>query len=154
MTQYLVLPELLNLAERLGTPDVRDYGLLESALARPKASVFGQDAYPDLGHKAAALMESLARNHALVDGNKRLAWYATWVFLQINGRRLRADFDVDEAEAFVLAVCQGELDVPKIAEPCRASSVTGAAQSCCCDVGRTLAGRASRAAGAGCGPVG
>ncbi|MFS7874472.1 type II toxin-antitoxin system death-on-curing family toxin [Streptomyces asiaticus] len=113
---YLTLPELLNLAERLGAEEVRDYGLLESALARPQASVFGQDAYPDVWQKAAALMESLARNHALVDGNKRLSWYATWVFLHINGHPLHADFDVDEAERFVLSVCQGELDVPKIAE--------------------------------------
>ncbi|WP_413101498.1 type II toxin-antitoxin system death-on-curing family toxin [Streptomyces sp. Inha503] len=113
---YLALPELLNLAERLGADEVRDYGLLESALARPQASVFGQDAYPDVWQKAAALMESLARNHALVDGNKRLSWYATWVFLHINGHPLHADFDVDEAERFVLSVCQGELDVPKIAE--------------------------------------
>ncbi|MFF7654383.1 type II toxin-antitoxin system death-on-curing family toxin [Streptomyces sp. NPDC007983] len=113
---YLTLPELLNLAERLGADEVRDYGLLESALARPQASVFGQDAYPDLWQKAAALMESLARNHALVDGNKRLSWYATWVFLHVNGHPLSADFDVDEAERFVLGVCQGELDVPKIAE--------------------------------------
>ncbi|MEU0296646.1 Fic family protein, partial [Streptomyces microflavus] len=74
--QYLNLPELLSLAQRLGAAEVRDYGLLESALARPQASVFGQDAYPDVWQKAAALMESLARNHGLVDGNKRIAWYA------------------------------------------------------------------------------
>ncbi|WP_405687484.1 type II toxin-antitoxin system death-on-curing family toxin [Streptomyces sp. NBC_00057] len=114
--KYLTLPELLNLAERLGAAEVRDYGLLDSALARPQASVFGQDAYPDVWQKAAALMESLARNHALVDGNKRIAWYATWVFLHINGHRLSADFDVDEAEKFVLDVCQGSLDMPRIAE--------------------------------------
>jgi death-on-curing protein len=116
VTHYLVLPELLSLAQRLGADEVRDYGLLESALARPRASVFGQDAYPDVWQKAAALMESLARNHALVDGNKRLAWYATWVFLQINGHPLRAGFNVDEAEKFVLSVCQGQLDVPAIAD--------------------------------------
>lgn len=112
---YLTLPELLNLAKRLGADEVRDYGLLDSALARPQSSVFGQDAYPDVWQKAAALMESLARNHALVDGNKRLAWYGTWVFLHMNGHPLDADFDVDEAERFVLDVCQGALDVPKIA---------------------------------------
>ncbi|WP_406722769.1 Fic family protein [Streptomyces althioticus] len=112
---YLTLPELLNLAKRLGEEAVRDYGLLDSALARPQSSVFGQDAYPDVWQKAAALMESLARNHALVDGNKRLAWYATWVFLHMNGHPLDPEFDVDEAERFVLDVCQGELDVPKIA---------------------------------------
>ncbi|MFI8089986.1 type II toxin-antitoxin system death-on-curing family toxin [Streptomyces sp. NPDC086080] len=112
---YLTLPELLNLAKRLGADEVRDYGLLDSALARPQSSVFGQDAYPDVRHKAAAFMESLARHHALVDGNRRLAWYATWVFLHMNGHPLDADFDVDEAERFVLDVCQGALDVPKIA---------------------------------------
>ncbi|WP_406085793.1 type II toxin-antitoxin system death-on-curing family toxin [Streptomyces virginiae] len=115
MTHYLTLPEVLNLAERLGTSEVRDYGLLDSALARPQSSVFGQDAYPDIWEKAAALMESLARNHGLVDGNKRIAWYATWVFLHMNGHPLDAGFDVDEAERFVLDVCQGSLDVPKIA---------------------------------------
>ncbi|MBT2542502.1 Fic family protein [Streptomyces sp. ISL-44] len=115
MTHYLTLPEVLNLAERLGTSEVRDYGLLDSALARPQSSVFGQDAYPDIWGKAAALMESLARNHGLVDGNKRIAWYATWVFLHMNGHPLDAEFDVDEAERFVLDVCQGSLDVPKIA---------------------------------------
>ncbi|MFE8936948.1 type II toxin-antitoxin system death-on-curing family toxin [Streptomyces sp. NPDC007872] len=115
MTYYLTLPEVLNLAQRLGADEVRDYGLLVSALARPQSSVFGQDAYPDVWQKAAALMESLARNDALVDGNKRIAWYATWVFLHMNGHPLDSDFDVDEAEAFVLDVCQGTLDVPKIA---------------------------------------
>ncbi|MGW0204698.1 type II toxin-antitoxin system death-on-curing family toxin [Streptomyces sp. NPDC003233] len=112
---YLTLPELLNLAQRLGADEVRDYGLLDSALARPQSSVFGQDAYLDVWQKAAALMESLARNHALVDGNKRLSWYATWVFQHMNGHPLDPDFDVDEAERFVLDACQGALDVPKIA---------------------------------------
>ncbi|MFE8946255.1 type II toxin-antitoxin system death-on-curing family toxin [Streptomyces sp. NPDC007856] len=112
---YLTLPELLNLAQRLGADEVRDYGLLDSALARPQSSVFGQDAYPDVWQKAAALMESLARNRALVDGNRRLSWYATWVFLQMNGHPLDPDFDVDEAERFVLDVCQGALDVAKSA---------------------------------------
>ncbi|MGQ4616851.1 Fic family protein [Nocardia sp. R7R-8] len=116
MMEYLTLPELLRLAERLGTPAVRDYGLLDSALARPQSSVFGQDAYPDVWQKAAALMESIARNHGLVDGNKRLAWYASWVFLYINGHRLDPHFDVDEAERFVSDVCQGALDVPEIAK--------------------------------------
>ncbi|MFE9400218.1 type II toxin-antitoxin system death-on-curing family toxin [Streptomyces sp. NPDC006530] len=116
MTPYLTLPELLDLTQRLGEEEVRDYGLLESALVRPRSSVFGQDAYPDVWHKAAALMESLARNHALVDGNKRIAWYATWVFLHLSGHPLNPEFDVDDAEEFVLAVCQGMLDVPKVAE--------------------------------------
>ncbi|MFH0174985.1 type II toxin-antitoxin system death-on-curing family toxin [Streptomyces cacaoi] len=112
---HLTLDELLNLTQRLGADEVRDYGLLDSALARPRSSVFGQDAYPDVWRKAAALMESLARNHGLVDGNKRIAWYATWVFLHLDGHPLDVDFDVDEAERFVLDVCQGLLDVPGIA---------------------------------------
>lgn len=78
--------------------------------------MFGQDACPDVWQKAAALMESLARNQALVDGNKRIAWCATWVFLHLNGHRLSVDFDVDEAEKFVLDVCQGALDMPGIVE--------------------------------------
>ncbi|MFJ1804630.1 MULTISPECIES: type II toxin-antitoxin system death-on-curing family toxin [unclassified Streptomyces] len=112
---YLTLPELMDLTRRLEADEVRDYGLLDSALARPRSSVFGQDAYPDVWRKAAALMESLARNHGLVDGNKRIAWYATWVFLHLEGHPLDAGFDVDEAERFVLDVCQGALDVPAIA---------------------------------------
>ncbi|MFH8728143.1 type II toxin-antitoxin system death-on-curing family toxin [Streptomyces termitum] len=112
---HLTLPELLDLAARLEEPEVRDRGLLDSALARPRSSVFGEDAYPGVWHKAAALMESLARNHALVDGNKRISWYAVWVFLHLNGHPLDPGFDTDRAEAFVLDVCQGALDVPAIA---------------------------------------
>src|ERR1700691_2458545 len=72
---YPSLPELLRIAERVLGPDVkaRDLGLLEAALARPQTSAFGADAYPTLDEKAAALLHSLARNHALIDGNKRLA---------------------------------------------------------------------------------
>ena len=80
---------------------VRDYGLLDAAIARPKATVFGLDAYPDDLTKAAALVQSMARNHASVDGNKRTAWAAAWTFLHINGTELEADFDVDDAETFM-----------------------------------------------------
>jgi death on curing protein len=113
---FLDLDSLLHIATRTlgGEPVVRDYGLLESALARPQASAFGQDAYPDLEHKAAALLHSLARNHALVDGNKRLALAATLAFMGMNGRRLT--LTNDEAYAFVIAVATGSLnDVPSIA---------------------------------------
>lgn len=79
---------------------VRDHGLLESALARPRASVFGQDAYPDVHLKTATLLQSLARNHALVDGNKRLAWTACRTFLAINGQWIKASED----QRFELAV--------------------------------------------------
>ena len=80
---------------------VRDYGLFDAAIARPKATVFGLDAYPDDFTKAAALLQSLARNHAFVDGNKRTAWAAAWTFLHLNGAELAAEFDVDDAEAFM-----------------------------------------------------
>ena len=87
LVEYLDLDDLLLIGRDAvgGEVVVRDYGLLESALARPQTTVFGADAYPDLPTKAAALLHSLARNHALVDGNKRLAWLATYVFLDING---------------------------------------------------------------------
>ena len=87
---------------------VRDVGLLESALGRPRATVFGEDAYPDLHTKAAALLHSLVRNHALVDGNKRLGWAAAAVFLGINGHP--GDRHDDEVVEFVIAVAAGELD--------------------------------------------
>ena len=118
MTEYLNLPELLAIAARVqgGTrAAVRDYGLIEAALARPQASVFGADAYPSFQEKAAALLHSLARNHALVDGNKRTAWVATRVFHALNDLELRPP-DVDSAEALVLAVARGESDVAAIAK--------------------------------------
>ncbi|MBV9119453.1 MAG: Fic family protein, partial [Chloroflexi bacterium] len=82
--EYLDTEDLLGLVRILGAGPVRDLGLLDSAAARPRSSVFGQDAYADLTLKAAALLQSLCRNHALVDGNKRLAWLATVVFLDLN----------------------------------------------------------------------
>jgi death on curing protein len=90
---------------------VSDYGPLDSAVARPVATVFGIDAYPDLFTKAAALFQSLARNHALVDGNERTAWEATSAFIGINGVELRAGFDVDATEEFVLNVATGSQTV-------------------------------------------
>ena len=107
---YLTVPELLYVAERaLGfEPKVRDVGLLESAAARPTASAYGQDAYLSLDEKAAALLHSLARNHALVDGNKRLALAGTIAFYGLNGRRLT--LTNDEAYELVMAVADGRLD--------------------------------------------
>lgn len=108
---YLDLDDLLHIADRvLPTVQVRDAGLLESALARPRATAFGADAYPELPVKAAALLHSLARNHALVDGNKRLALAAVVAFLGINGQRLT--LTNDEAYDLVVAVASGELDDP------------------------------------------
>ena len=112
---FLDLEALVHVARRtLGAePVVRDWGLLESALARPQASAFGADAYSDIEEKAAALLHSLVRNHALVDGNKRLAWSATRIFCLLNGRDLT--YSVDDAEELVLSAATGKLDVPQIA---------------------------------------
>jgi death-on-curing protein len=116
--EYLTVADLLEIAVGvIGDVQVRDRGLLASAAARPRGTVFGEDAYPGFADKAAALMHSLARNHALVDGNKRLAWSATRVFCLLNGRDLR--FSVNAAEALVQGVARGDLDVPDIAEAIR-----------------------------------
>lgn len=108
---FLTLPELLHVAERTLGPgfDVRDYGLLEAALARPMATAFGQDVYPTMHSKAAALLHSIARNHALVDGNKRLALAAAIAFYGLNGRRLTLTNDA--AYDLVMDVAAGKLDV-------------------------------------------
>jgi death-on-curing protein len=107
---YLTLPELVFIAERVtgGEVAIRDLGLLEAAAARPRASAFGADAYADLDQKAAALVHSLARNHALVDGNKRLALGALIAFYGVNGQRL--NLTNDAAYDLIIHVATGELD--------------------------------------------
>jgi death-on-curing protein len=111
---YLSIEDLLEIAVGvIGDVAVRDRGLLASAAGRPQSSAFGEEAYPTFAGKAAAMMHSLARNHVLVDGNKRLAWAATRAFCLLNGRDV--DFTVDDAEQFVLAVARGDLDVLDIA---------------------------------------
>ncbi|MUM15856.1 type II toxin-antitoxin system death-on-curing family toxin [Mycobacterium sp. CBMA271] len=106
---YLELEDLLVICEGyLGHPaEVRDFGLLESALARPKATVFGDDAYPGIHEKAAALLDSVVNNHALVDGNKRLGWVATRLFYGFNGYWVSAT--EDQKVDLVLDVAAGEV---------------------------------------------
>ena len=120
MTLYLTVEQALLIARAaVGGPiELRDLGLLDAAVHRPRASVLGHDAYPDLLTKAAALMQSLARNHPLVDGNKRLAWLATYVFCAKNGVEL--DPSDDAAYDLVIAVADGSLeDVHAIADMLR-----------------------------------
>jgi len=107
---YLTVPELLHVAERALAfePKIRDIGLLEAAAARPAASAFEQDVYPDLDAKAAALLHSLARNRALADGNKRLALAGVIAFYGVNGRRLM--LSNDQAYELVMEVADGRLD--------------------------------------------
>jgi death on curing protein len=112
--EHLDLEDLLGLTRRLHAGPVRDVGLLESACARPRATVFGSDAYPSVLLKAAALLHSLVRNHALVDGNKRLAWLAAVVFLDLNDHEVAIDDDA--AFELVMAAAEGRIDVEEIAE--------------------------------------
>jgi death-on-curing protein len=120
VTEFLTIDSLLLVAERaLGQEvAVRDYGLLESALARQRATVGGADAYPTVHGKTAALLQSLACNHGLVDGNKRLAWLATAVFLWLN--EVDVTGDDDELFDLMVSVADGSLrDVEKITERLR-----------------------------------
>ena len=110
--EYLDLEDALFLVRALGVGPVRDFGLLDSAIARPRSSAFGVDAYPTIEIKAAALLHSLAGNHPLVDGNKRLAWLATVVFLELNG--LAPKLSDDEAFDVVSEVASGESDLAVI----------------------------------------
>jgi death-on-curing protein len=106
---HLDIDDLLHVAARtLGEFEVRDLGLLESAVARPRTTAFGEDAYPSIHTKAAALLHSIARNHALVDGNKRLALAGMIAFYGLNGARLT--LTNDEAYDLVIAVAAGDLD--------------------------------------------
>jgi len=115
--EYLDLEDALELVRALGVGPVQDVGLLDSALARPKSSAFGEDAYPTLSMKAAALLHSLTGNHPVVDGNKKLAWLATVVFTDLNG--YEPSLSDDEAFALVMEVAQGALGVADIASRMR-----------------------------------
>jgi death on curing protein len=110
VTRHLTVEQALRIARvAVGGPvHVRDIGLLEAAVHRPRASVLGHDAYPDLLTKASALLHSLARNHPLVDGNKRLAWLATYVLCAKNAVELDADDDL--AYELVTNVAAGSID--------------------------------------------
>lgn len=122
---YLTLDEVLAVADRVidGEVLLRDAGLLEAAVARPQATVFGQDAYPDLHSKTAALLLSICKNHALIDGNKRLALAGTIVMLGINGWVLT--LTNDEAYDLIIAVASGALtEVSDVADALRRGSRT------------------------------
>jgi death-on-curing protein len=122
--EFIDLDDLIELARDLlgDPPPIRDFGLLGSAAARPQTTVFGNDAYPDLFEKAAALLHSIVNNHALVDGNKRLGWLATAVFLDINGVNV-AQASNDDVYDLVIEVAATDIDVQAIAE--RLSGLAG-----------------------------
>ena len=114
MTHYLQLEDLFTFIRALKIGPVRDAGLLDSSLARPRSTVFGSDAYPTLQLKAAALLHSLVKNHSLVDGNKRLAWLATVVFLDINAHAV--NLTDDEAFDLVWEIAGSTMTVDTIAQ--------------------------------------
>lgn len=111
--EYLTLEDILGLVRRLNAGPVRDVGLLDAAVVRPRSSAFGDDAYPTLHLKAAALLHSIVSSHALADGNKRLGWLATTVFLDMNGETV--DLGDDEAFELVLTVAEGRLNTEGVA---------------------------------------
>ena len=113
--EFLDLDDLLELARRLlgDPPPVRDVGLLASAVARPQTIVGGDDAYPTVWEKAGALLQSIVGNHALVDGNKRLGWLATAVFLEINGASV-SHAGNDDVYELVMEVASSRLDLGQI----------------------------------------
>lgn len=118
--EYLDVEDLVDLAGLLlgHPPPIRDMGLLGSAAARPQTTVFGEDAYPDIWTKAAALLQSVVKNHPLVDGNKRLGWLSTAVFLELNGVATEHATD-DDVYEFVVGIAAGAHTIEEIAEGLR-----------------------------------
>lgn len=115
--EHLTVDDLIELARRLlgDPPPIRDAGLLASAAARPRATAFGEDAYGDVWEKAAALLHSIVTNHPLVDGNKRLGWLATAVFLLLNDVPADAA-DNDDVVELVVAVAEGRAGAREVAD--------------------------------------
>ncbi|MFY0670496.1 MAG: type II toxin-antitoxin system death-on-curing family toxin [Aquiluna sp.] len=114
--QYLSLEDALQQIAIAGFY-VKDAGLLDSALARPQTSVFGEDAYPTLEVKAAAMTHSVFKNHPMVDGNKRTSWFLLNAFLYINGYLL--EMSTEEGLEFTLGVATDQLSLEQAAEKIR-----------------------------------
>ncbi len=111
---FLDLQDLIEIGKSLISDfRIRDEGLLESAAMRPQTTIYGEDAYPTFEEKVASLIHSLARNHALIDGNKRIAWSAGRIFCLMNGRDL--NMTIDDAEKMILDIAKGVIDVADIA---------------------------------------
>ncbi|HEY5154938.1 MAG TPA: type II toxin-antitoxin system death-on-curing family toxin [Acidimicrobiales bacterium] len=123
--RFLTLEDLLLIAQvaKQGDPGIRDAGLLDSAAHRPQTTLFGEDAYPTLAEKAAALLESIVRNHALVDGNKRTGWLACCSFMELNGRRVEASDDA--AFDVVIGIAEGRGDLADTAAALEGWSTPG-----------------------------
>jgi death-on-curing protein len=115
--EFLDLEDVMEMVRYLDVGPVRDIGLLDSAISRPRSSAFGEDAYPTMSLKAAALLHSITKNHALLDGNKRLAWLSTVVFCDLNGSA--PQLSDDEAFELVCDIASSQMDVASIAERIR-----------------------------------
>ena len=115
--EYLDLEDVVRIASMLlgDPPPIRDLGLLGAAVDRPRTTLFGCDAYPDLVVKAAAMLQSIVNNHPLVDGNKRLGWVATASFLEINGVSA-SRLDNDDVFDFVMWVASSNPELEQISE--------------------------------------
>ena len=113
MTRYMSLGTALELIKTVGFHG-RDAGLLNSALVRPKTTVFGADAYPDFPTKVAALMHSVIKNHPLIDGNKRTSWILMSAFLQLNG--FQHNMDTDTGFDLTLGLAEDRYTIERAAE--------------------------------------
>jgi len=123
--EYLDVEDLVDLARMLlgDPPPIRDMGLLGSATARPQTKVFGEDAYPDIWTKAAALLQSVVKDHPLIDGNKRLGWLSTAVFLGLNGVATHHATN-DHVHEFVTGVAAGVSTIEQTDEGLRLSNAS------------------------------
>ena len=112
--EFLSLEDLLDIVSALNIGPVRDLGLLNAAALRPQTTLMGQDAYPSTAAKAAALLESLTKNHALIDGNKRLAWAACSVFLSLNALEINETVSNDDVYELVIAVASSHVTLEHV----------------------------------------
>ena len=124
--KYVNLTQVLELHHRVlqrsgGSAGVRDQGAVESAIAQPAMTFGGQELYPSLEEKAAALGFSLVNNHPFIDGNKRIGHAAMELFLALNSYEIEAP--VDEQEAFVLRLAAGEASREELVKWLRAHIV-------------------------------
>ena len=112
--EFLSLEDLLDIVSALKIGPVRDLGLLNAAALRPQTTLMGQDAYPSTTAKAAALLESLTKNHALIDGNKRLGWAACSVFLSLNALPIQETVTNDDVYELVIAVASSQITMEQV----------------------------------------
>lgn len=112
--EFLSLEDLLDIVTALRIGPVRDLGLLNAAALRPQTTLMGQDAYPSTAAKAAALLESLTKKHALIDGNERLAWASCSVFFSLNALEISETVSDDDVYDLVIAVASSRVTLEQV----------------------------------------